>query len=98
VYLGVESFMDGERSWKFNTVGVLLSSMVLLSPVRSERCTPASVSPNGRCLVGLLLVFDSCFFGVCTLVDDDHLPGMLLACKKIYFYSIYKTIGDIVLE
>jgi hypothetical protein len=62
-------------------VGMLLSSMVFLSPVRNERCTPASVAPNARCLDGLLLVFDSGYSGVSILVADDHLPGMLPDCK-----------------
>ncbi|CAM6012292.1 unnamed protein product [Sphagnum balticum] len=60
---------------------MLLSSMVFLSPVRNERCTPASIAPNARCLEGALLVFDSGYPGVCILVADDHLPGMLPACK-----------------
>jgi hypothetical protein len=69
------------RSWtgnihgKIHMVGMLLSSMVFLSPVRNERCTPASVAPNARCLEGLLLVFDSGYSGVSILVADDHLPG-----------------------
>jgi hypothetical protein len=49
--------------------------MVFLSPVRNERCTPASVAPNARCLEGLLLVFDSGYSGVSVLVADDHLRG-----------------------
>ncbi len=58
---------------------MLLSSMVFLSPVRNERCTPASIAPNARCLEGLLLVFDSGYSGFCIL------PGMLPACKQLYF-------------
>ncbi len=33
---------------------------------------------------GLLLVFDSDYSGVCTLAADDHLSGMLPACKQLY--------------
>jgi hypothetical protein len=56
-------------------VGMLLSSMDFMYPVRNERCTPASVAPNARCLEGLLLVFDSGYSSVSILVADDHLPG-----------------------
>ncbi len=48
-------------------------------------CPPASIAPNSRCFEGLLLVFDSGYSGVCILVGDDHLPGMLPACKQLYF-------------
>jgi hypothetical protein len=85
VCLGVVSFLDGEHSWKIHTVDMLLSSMVFLSPMRNERCTPASIAPNSRCFEGLLLVFDSGYSGVCIFVADDHLPGMLPACKQLYF-------------
>jgi hypothetical protein len=59
--------------------------MDFMYPVRNERCTPASVAPNARCLEGLLLVFDSGYSSVSILVADDHLPGMLPACKQLYF-------------
>jgi hypothetical protein len=85
VCLGVGSFLDGEHPWKIHTVGMLLSSMVFLSPLRNERRTPASIAPNSRCFEGLLLVFDSGYSGVCILVADVHLPGMLPACKQLYF-------------
>jgi len=85
VCLGVVSFLEGEHPWEIHTVGILLSSMVLLSPLRNERCTPASKAPNSRCFEGLLLAFDSGYSGVCILVADDHLPGMLPACKQLYF-------------
>jgi hypothetical protein len=45
----------------------------------------ASIAPNSRCFEGLLLIFDSDDSGVCTLAADDHLPGVLPACKQLYF-------------
>ncbi len=85
VCVGVVSFLDWEHPWKIHTVVMLLSSMVFQSPLRNERCTPASIAPNSRCFEGFLLVFDSGDSGVCILVADDHLPGMLPACKQLYF-------------
>jgi hypothetical protein len=57
-------------------VGVLLSSIVF---------STVSIAPNSRCFEGLLLIFDSDDSGVCTLAADDYLPGMLPACKQLYF-------------
>jgi hypothetical protein len=59
--------------------------MVFLSPMRNERCTPASIAANSRCFEGLLLVFDSGYSGVCTLAADDHLAGILPVCKQLFF-------------
>jgi hypothetical protein len=63
----------------------MLSSMVFLSPMRNERCTPALIPPNSRCFEGLLLIFDCDYSGVCILTAADHLPGMLPARKQLYF-------------
>jgi len=59
--------------------------MVFLSPMRNERCTPASIAPYSQCFEGMLLVFDSDYSGVCILTADDHLLGMLPARKQLYF-------------
>jgi hypothetical protein len=76
VCLGVVSFLEGEHPRTNHMVGILLSSIVF---------STASIAPNSRCFEGLLLVFDSDFSGVCTLAADDHLSGMLPACKQLYF-------------
>jgi hypothetical protein len=77
-------------SRKNHMVGVLLSSIVFSN---------ASIAPNSRCFEGLLLIFDSDYSGVWTLATDDHLPGMLPACKQLYFLGhLQSTIGDIVLD
>ncbi len=85
VCLCVVSFLEVEYPRKSHTVGILLSSMVFLSPMRNERCTPASIAPYSQCFEGMLLVFDSDYSGVCILTADDHLPGMLPARKQLYF-------------
>jgi hypothetical protein len=72
VSLCVVSFLEGEYPRKSHTVGILLSSMVFLSPMRNERCTPASIAPNSQCFEGLLLVFHFDYSGVCILTADDH--------------------------
>ncbi len=88
--LGVVSFLEGEHPRKNHMVGILLGSTVF---------GIASIAPNSWCFERLLLVFDSDYSGVCTLAAHHHLPGMLLACKQLYFLGIYKTtIGDILLD
>jgi hypothetical protein len=46
VCLCVVSFLEREYPRKSHTVGILLSSMVFLSRMRNERCTPASIAPT----------------------------------------------------
>ncbi len=76
VCLGVVSFPEVEHPRKNHTVGILLSSTIF---------STESIARNSRCFEGLLLVFDSDYSGVCILVAHDHLPGMLPACKQLYF-------------
>jgi hypothetical protein len=85
VCLGVVSFLDGEHPWKFHTEAIFTSSMVFPVPLRNEPCTPASIGRNPRCFQGSLMVFDSGYSWACVIVGDDHIPGMLPACKKLYF-------------
>ncbi len=64
---------------------VLLISTVFPSPMRNEHCAPASIAPNSRRFEGFLLVSDSDYSGIYTLVTDNHLLGMRPACKQLYF-------------
>jgi len=68
--------LEGEHPLRNHMLGVLLSSILF---------STASIAPNSRWFEGLLLIFDSDYSGVCTLEADDHLPGMLPACKQLYF-------------
>ncbi len=76
---------NGGRPRKSHTVGILLISMVFPSPMRNERCAPASMAPNSWRFDGFLLVFDSDYCGVYIFAADNHLPGMRPACKQHYF-------------
>jgi hypothetical protein len=81
----VVSLLDEEHPWKIRTIGMLLNSMVFLSPMKNERFTPMLITPNSRCFEGLLLVFDCNYSRVCIFVAYDHLLGMLPTCKQHYF-------------
>jgi len=63
-------------------VDIFLVSMALLCPVRNQRSTPGSIPASPWCFEGSLIVFYS---GVCIFLGDEHLPGMLPACKHLYF-------------
>ncbi len=98
VQCGVESIEDqsclysccvvswnGGRPRKSHTVSILLISTVFSSPMRNERCAPASMAPNSWWFEGFLLVFNSDYCGVYIFAADNHLPGMRPACKQLYF-------------
>ncbi len=68
-----------------HAVAVLLIWIVLLSPMRNERCTLASIVLNPRRFEGLLVDFDSGYSGVSILSSDDHiLVCDELACNFIF--------------
>jgi len=76
---------NGGHPQKSHTVGILLISTVFPFPMRNERCAPASMAPNSWRFEGFLLIFDSNYCGVYIFAADNHLLGMRLACKQLYF-------------
>jgi hypothetical protein len=50
--------------WEKRTVAIHLIWMVVLSPMRNERCTLASIVLNPRRFEGLLVDFESVYYGV----------------------------------